>query len=77
VAADYALYRNWTLFVPDPRRRSVPEGSQRYIVRNHPRITLPNVAYWPETEVTRRPRFGRDRVKTGHNSDIAEVKRLT
>jgi hypothetical protein len=30
-----------------------------------------------ETEVTRRPRFGRDRVKSGHNSDIAEVKRLT
>jgi hypothetical protein len=31
----------------------------------------------PKTEVTRRPRFGRDRVKSGHNSDIAEVKRLT
>jgi hypothetical protein len=32
---------------------------------------------WPATEVTRRPRFGRDRVKSGHNSDIAEVKRVT
>jgi hypothetical protein len=32
---------------------------------------------WPETEVTRRPRFGRDRVKSRHNSDIAEVKRMT
>jgi hypothetical protein len=30
-----------------------------------------------ETEVTRRPRLGRDRVKSGNNSDIAEVKRLT
>ena len=30
-----------------------------------------------ETEVTRRPRFGRDRVKSGHNSDIAEVTRMT
>ena len=30
-----------------------------------------------ETEVTKRPRFGRDRVKSGHNSNIAEVKRLT
>jgi hypothetical protein len=29
---------------------------------------------WPETEVTRRPRFDRDRMKSGHNSDIAEVK---
>ena len=28
-----------------------------------------------ETEVTKRPRFGRDRAKSGHNSDIAEVKR--
>jgi hypothetical protein len=27
-----------------------------------------------ETEVTRRPRFDRDRMKSGHNSDIAEVK---
>jgi hypothetical protein len=27
--------------------------------------------------VTRRPRLGRDRVKSGNNSDIAEVKRLT
>jgi hypothetical protein len=35
------------------------------------------VGFWPETEVTRRPRFGRDRMKSGHNSDIAEVKRLT
>jgi hypothetical protein len=33
--------------------------------------------YWPEIEVRRRPRFGRDRVKSGRNSDIAEVKRLT
>ena len=35
------------------------------------------VRLWPETEVPRRPRFGRDRVESGHNSDIAEVKRLT
>ena len=28
-------------------------------------------------EVARRPRFGRDRVESGHNSDFAEVKRLT
>jgi hypothetical protein len=32
---------------------------------------------WPEAELTRDPRFGRDRVKSRHNSDIAEVKRLT
>ena len=32
---------------------------------------------WPETEVPRCPRFGRDRVESGHSSDIAEVKRLT
>jgi hypothetical protein len=32
---------------------------------------------WPETEVRRRFRFDRDRVKSGHNSDIAKVKRLT
>jgi hypothetical protein len=38
---------------------------------------LANVCIWPETEVTRRPRLGRDRVKSGNNSDIAEVKRLT
>jgi hypothetical protein len=31
----------------------------------------------PKSEVTRRPRFGRDRVKSGHNADLAEVKRLT
>jgi hypothetical protein len=31
----------------------------------------------PEAEVTRRPRFGRDRVKSGRISDIAKVKRLT
>jgi hypothetical protein len=29
------------------------------------------------TAAARRPRFGRDRVKSGHNSDIAKVKRLT
>ena len=47
VAADYALYRDWTSFVriENPRRRSIPEGSQRHIVRNHPRIILPNVTY--------------------------------
>jgi hypothetical protein len=33
-------------------------------------------AHGPEAELTRDPRFGRDRVKSGHNSDIAEVKRL-
>jgi hypothetical protein len=32
---------------------------------------------WPETEVSKRPRFGRDRVESRHNSDIAEVRRLT
>jgi hypothetical protein len=32
---------------------------------------------WPETEVPRSPRFGRDRVESRQNSDIAEVKRLT
>ena len=31
------------------------------------------VRKWPETEVTRRPRFGREQVKSGHNSDIAEL----
>jgi hypothetical protein len=41
------------------------------------RLTRDIRVLWPETEVTRCPRFGRDRVKSGHNSDIAEVKRLT
>ena len=35
------------------------------------------VGFWPETEVMKRPRSGRDWVKSGHNSDIAKVKRLT
>ena len=35
------------------------------------------VASWPETEVLKRPRFGRDQVESRHNSVIAEVKRLT
>lgn len=35
------------------------------------------VAYWPETEVPRCPRSGRGRVESGHNSDIADVRRLT
>ncbi len=30
----------------------------------------------PETEVPQCPRFGRDRVESGHNSQIAQVKRL-
>ena len=41
-------------------------------------LQLPrHISTLPEAEVTRRPRFGRDRVKSGRNSDIAEVKRLT
>jgi hypothetical protein len=32
---------------------------------------------WTETEVLKRPLFGRYRVESRHNSDIAKVKRLT
>jgi hypothetical protein len=41
-------------------------------------LQLPrHISTLPEAELTRHPRFGRDWVKSGHNSDVAEVKRLT
>jgi hypothetical protein len=39
-------------------------------------VALQDVSVWPEIEVSRHPQFGRDRVESGHASDIAEVKRL-
>jgi hypothetical protein len=42
------------------------------------RIELADMsAKWPETELLKPPLFGRYSVKSGHNSDIAEVERLT
>ena len=52
--------------MPDPQSRHCPDFVAAY-----------EFGKLPETEVTRRARFGRDRAKSGHNSDIAEVKRLT
>jgi hypothetical protein len=56
------------------RNASRPPFPRQIIAKIH---DIGEVALWPETEVTRRPRFDRDRVKSGHNSGIAEVKRLT
>src|SRR5271166_4173687 len=40
-------------------------------------VAIPDVRLWPETEVPRRPRFGRDRVQSGHDDDTVIVSLLT
>ncbi len=51
---------------------SMSEDGKRS-VGHRPQATAP-ILDSTETEVTRRPRFDRDRMKSEHNSDIAEGK---
>jgi hypothetical protein len=58
--------------------RSAAGGADELIGLRRERYLRPgNPELWPESEVPRRPRFGRDQVENGHEGDIARRPSLT